>query len=82
MVEEKENVHDALVLPENAVAKFCTHTHLEALNQHNVLLTLCHKMGEQSIVISRVAIDMEHVKNLVRSLNQFLDDAEKKDGGN
>ena len=56
-----------------AIAKFCTGTLLEAVSQHNVILTLLHN----NIIIERVAIDLTHLQNLANSMNQALEDIAK-----
>jgi hypothetical protein len=76
-MEEQENnsqQQQFFMQSNNMIAKFCTATSIEVVNEHNVILTLLHT----NFVIDRVAIDVTHLQNLADLMNQALQDIETK----
>ena len=58
----------------NAIAKFCTDTSIQVVNEHNVILTLLHG----NLVIERVCIDMTHLQSFHNTITRVLSDVSEK----
>ena len=65
---------------EKLVPKFCTNINMALLKSKNLVLTMAYSEGQDgannSAIIERIVIDLEHAKSLNTILTKLLEDVE------
>ena len=80
MKDNKERVQKEISVKttqEKIVPKFCTNINIGLLKTKNVVLTMAYSEGQNNTaLIERIVIDLEHTKSLNEALTRLLKEAE------